>query len=291
MDFYNGQALLDLCEKENILISAAMKEREVTMGTLTGEEVDSKLVTVLEIMRNSSHRPIEKPGKSIGGLIGGEAKMVNEYGKTAQSIAGSMLSKAISYSMAVLEVNASMGLIVAAPTAGSSGVVPGILMALQEEKNLTDDDLYKGLLNASAIGYILMRNASVSGAEAGCQAEVGAASAMAASAIVEIMGGTPKQCLTAAVLAMSNLLGLVCDPIAGLVESPCQSRNAIGVANAITSAELAMAGVTHPIPFDEMAEAMYRVGKSLPFELRETAMGGCAGTPTGCALGCAICGK
>ncbi len=291
MDFYNGQALLDLCEKENILISAAMKEREVTMGTLTGEEVDAKLVTVLEIMRNSSHRPIEKPGKSIGGLIGGEAKMVNEYGKTAQSIAGSMLSKAISYSMAVLEVNASMGLIVAAPTAGSSGVVPGVLMALQEEKNLTDDDLYKGLLNASAIGYILMRNASVSGAEAGCQAEVGAASAMAASAIVEIMGGTPKQCLTAAVLAMSNLLGLVCDPIAGLVESPCQSRNAIGVANAITSAELAMAGVTHPIPFDEMAEAMYRVGKSLPFELRETAMGGCAGTPTGCALGCAICGK
>lgn len=291
MDFYNGQALLDLCEKENILISAAMKEREVTMGTLTGEEVDSKLVTVLDIMRNSSHRPIEKPGKSIGGLIGGEAKMVSEYGKTAQSIAGSMLSKTISYSMAVLEVNASMGLIVAAPTAGSSGVVPGILMALQEEKNLTDDDLYKGLLNASAIGYILMRNASVSGAEAGCQAEVGAASAMAASAIVEIMGGTPKQCLTAAVLAMSNLLGLVCDPIAGLVESPCQSRNAIGVANAITSAELAMAGVTHPIPFDEMAEAMYRVGKSLPFELRETAMGGCAGTPTGCALGCAICGK
>lgn len=291
MDFYNGQALLDLCEKENILISAAMKEREVTMGTLTGEEVDAKLVTVLEIMRNSSHRPIEKPGKSIGGLIGGEAKMVNDYGKTAQSIAGSMLSKAISYSMAVLEVNASMGLIVAAPTAGSSGVVPGILMALQEEKNLTDDDLYKGLLNASAIGYILMRNASVSGAEAGCQAEVGAASAMAASAIVEIMGGTPKQCLTAAVLAMSNLLGLVCDPIAGLVESPCQSRNAIGVANAITSAELAMAGVTHPIPFDEMAEAMYRVGKSLPFELRETAMGGCAGTPTGCALGCTICGK
>lgn len=291
MDFYNGQALLDLCEKENILISAAMKEREVTMGTLTGEEVDAKLVTVLEIMRNSSHRPIEKPGKSIGGLIGGEAKMVNDYGKTAQSIAGSMLSNAISYSMAVLEVNASMGLIVAAPTAGSSGVVPGILMALQEEKNLTDDDLYKGLLNASAIGYILMRNASVSGAEAGCQAEVGAASAMAASAIVEIMGGTPKQCLTAAVLAMSNLLGLVCDPIAGLVESPCQSRNAIGVANAITSAELAMAGVTHPIPFDEMAEAMYRVGKSLPFELRETAMGGCAGTPTGCALGCTICGK
>ena len=193
--------------------------------------------------------------------------------------------------MAVLEVNASMGLIVAAPTAGSSGVVPGVLMALKEEKGLSDEILYKGLLNAGAVGYLLMRNASVSGAEAGCQAEVGAASAMAASAVVEIMGGTPEQCLAAASLSISNLLGLVCDPIAGLVESPCQSRNAVGVANAITSAELALAGVIHPIPFDEMAEAMYRVGKSLPFELRETAMGGCAGTPTGCALGCNICGK
>ena len=268
-----------------------MKEREVTMGALTTEEVDTKLKTVLEIMRNSSHRPIEHPGKSIGGLIGGEAKLVNDHRETSQSIAGSMLSKAMAYSMAVLEVNASMGLIVAAPTAGSSGVLPGILMALQEEKNLSDDALYEGLLNASAIGYILMRNASVSGAEAGCQAEVGAASAMAASAIVEMMGGTPSQCLSAAVHAMSNLLGLVCDPIAGLVEAPCQTRNAIGVANAITSAELALAGVNHPIPFDEMAEAMYRVGKSLPFELRETAMGGCAGTPTGCGLGCSICGK
>ena len=191
--------------------------------------------------------------------------------------------------MAVLEVNASMGLIVAAPTAGSAGVLPGVLLALQDEQNLADETLHKGLLNASAIGYLLMRNASVAGAEAGCQAEVGAASAMAASAIVEMMGGTPEMCLTAATFALSNLLGLVCDPIAGLVESPCQSRNAIGVSNAITSAELALSGISHPIPFDEMAEAMLRVGRSLPFELRETAMGGCAGTPTGCALGCSIC--
>ncbi len=291
MDFYNGQVLLDLCNSENMPISAVMKEREITEGTLTSEEVDAKLVTVLNIMKDSSHKPIEKPGKSIGGLIGGEAKKVNDFGKTSVSVAGDMLSKAMSYSMAVLEVNASMGLIVAAPTAGSSGVVPGVLMALKEEKGLSDEVLYKGLLNAGAVGYLLMRNASVSGAEAGCQAEVGAASAMAASAVVEIMGGTPEQCLAAASLSISNLLGLVCDPIAGLVESPCQSRNAVGVANAITSAELALAGVIHPIPFDEMAEAMYRVGKSLPFELRETAMGGCAGTPTGCALGCNICGK
>lgn len=289
MDFLNGQTLLNLCEKEQISISAAMKEREITMGTLSSAEVDDKLTEVLTIMKNSAHKPIQNPGKSIGGLIGGEAKQVADHAKTNASVCGSMLSKAISYSMAVLEVNASMGLIVAAPTAGSSGVVPGTLLALQEEKELSDSTLYSGLLNASAIGYILMRNASVSGAEAGCQAEVGAASAMVASAVVEMMGGTPEMCLTAAGIALSNLLGLVCDPIAGLVESPCQSRNAIGVANAITSAELALSGVTHPIPFDEMAEAMFRVGKSLPFELRETAMGGCAGTPTGCSLGCGIC--
>ena len=289
MDFLNGQTLLNLCEKEQISISAAMKEREITMGTLSSAEVDDKLTEVLTIMKNSAHKPIQNPGKSIGGLIGGEAKQVADHAKTNASVCGSMLSKAISYSMAVLEVNASMGLIVAAPTAGSSGVVPGTLLALQEEKELSDSTFYSGLLNASAIGYILMRNASVSGAEAGCQAEVGAASAMAASAVVEMMGGTTEMCLTAAGIALSNLLGLVCDPIAGLVESPCQSRNAIGVANAITSAELALSGVTHPIPFDEMAEAMFRVGKSLPFELRETAMGGCAGTPTGCSLGCGIC--
>ena len=135
-----------------------------------------------------------------------------------------------------------------------------------------------------------MRNASVSGAEAGCQAEVGAASAMAASAAAQLLGGSPQQCLNAASLALSNLLGLVCDPIAGLVESPCQSRNAIGVANAFTSAQLALAGVKHHVPFDEMVDAMYKVGQSLPFELRETALGGCAATPTGCSL-CSSCMK
>lgn len=289
MDFYNGKDLLKKCQEMNAPISDIMKLRETTAGSLTIEEVDAKLKKALSIMKQSATKPLTNPGKSIGGLIGGEAKQVSDHGKTPECVTGSMLSKAIAYSMAVLEVNASMGLIVAAPTAGSSGVVPGVLLALADEHNIDDDTLTKGLVNASAIGYLLMRNASVSGAEAGCQAEVGAASAMAASAIVEIMGGTPEMCLDAATFALSNLLGLVCDPIAGLVESPCQSRNAIGVANAITSAELVLSGVKHHIPFDEMADAMLRVGRSLPFELRETAMGGCAGTPTGCSLGCNIC--
>lgn len=291
MNFLNGQQLIDVCKEQQIPISQAMKLREIELGKTNEHTIDKKLATALNIMNHAAKSPIESPKKSIGGLIGGEAKNVAAFGKTEQSLAGTMLSKAIAYSMAVLEVNASMGLIVAAPTAGSSGVVPGTLLALQDCKNLSDSDIHIGLLNASAVGYILMRNASVSGAEAGCQAEVGAASAMAASAAVELMGGTPQMCLQAASIALSNLLGLVCDPIAGLVEAPCQSRNAIGVANAITCAELALAGVVHPIPFDEMAEAMFHVGKSLPFELRETAMGGSAGTPTGCALGCSICGK
>ena len=289
MDFYNGKNLLEKCREKQLPISEIMRLREITTGSMAPEKLEKKLEKALSIMKQAATKPLTNPGKSIGGLIGGEAKKVAEHGKTPDCVCGSMLSKAISYSMAVLEVNASMGLIVAAPTAGSSGVVPGVLLALADEHHIDDETLCKGLVNASAIGYLLMRNASVSGAEAGCQAEVGAASAMAASAIVEIMGGTPEMCLDAASFALSNLLGLVCDPIAGLVEAPCQSRNAIGVANAITSAELVLSGVTHHIPFDEIAHAMLRVGKSLPFELRETAMGGLAGTPTGCSLGCGIC--
>lgn len=289
MDFYNGENLITKCKEKNLPISSIMELREITTGNMPKEMVEEKLNTALSIMKKSTKRPISSPGKSIGGLIGGEAKKVAEHGKSTDCVCGSMLSKAISYSMAVLEVNASMGLIVAAPTAGSAGVVPGVLLALAEEHKLDDTTLQKGLLTASAIGYLLMRNASVAGAEAGCQAEVGAASAMAAAAVIEMMGGTPEMCLDAASFALSNLLGLVCDPIAGLVESPCQSRNAIGVTNAITSAELVLSGIKHHIPFDEMAEAMLRVGRSLPFELRETAMGGCAGTPTGCGLGCNIC--
>ena len=291
MDFYTGQELLDRCHKGKLPISDIMKFREISNTNQSTLAVERRLKTALDIMKNAAQRPLQNPTKSIGGLIGGEAKKVSDHAAAGKNVCGSVLSKAISYSMAVLEVNASMGLIVAAPTAGSAGVLPGVLLALRDEQKLSDETLYKGLLNAGAIGYLLMRNASVAGAEAGCQAEVGAASAMAASAIVEMMGGTPEMCLQAATFALSNLLGLVCDPIAGLVESPCQSRNAIGVANALTSAELALSGICHPVPFDEMAEAMLRVGRSLPFELRETAMGGCAGTPTGCDLGCKICGK
>lgn len=184
--------------------------------------------------------------------------------------------------MAVLEVNASMGLIVAAPTAGAAGVVPGLLLALQEQYDIPDQKLLEGLLNAGAIGYLAMRNATVAGAVGGCQAEVGIASAMAASAAVELMGGSPEQCLDAASTVMMNMLGLVCDPVGGLVEYPCQNRNAAGVANALVAAELSLSGISQLIPFDEMLAVMYKVGRSLPVELKETALGGCAAAPSAC---------
>ena len=199
------------------------------------------------------------------------------------------MSRAITYAMAVLEVNASMGVIVAAPTAGSSGVVPGVLLALQEEYDLSDEEILNGLYTAGAVGYLLMRNASVAGAEAGCQAEVGSASAMAAAAAVEIMGGTPAMCLNAALRSSGKSSG------AGLRPHCRPGGSALprtGIpwepANAMICAQQALAGITQVIPFDQMAEAMYHVGRSLPFELRESALGGCAQTPAACARTCQI---
>lgn len=290
MDFNTGAELLKLCSEKGLPISEIMKEREVLLAGIITQEVEEKMCRALAIMKRSVKEPLENPAPSVGGLIGGEAKKLNQHRIQGKAICGTILSKAITYAMAVLEVNASMGVIVAAPTAGSSGVVPGVLLALQEEYGLSDTEIRKGLYTAGAVGYLLMRNASVAGAEAGCQAEVGAAAAMAAAAVTELMGGTPQMCLHAASGALSNLLGLVCDPVAGLVEAPCQNRNAMGAANAFICAEQALAGICQVIPFDEMAEAMYHVGRSLPFELRESALGGCAGTASACARTCEIFG-
>lgn len=280
-DFSSAETLLKICQQQQTKISDCMRKRETSLTNAESEQVEQRMKKALEIMRDAANQPLHQSVKSVGGLIGGEARRIHTSFLEGKSICGSVLTKAVMYSMAVLEVNASMGLIVATPTAGSSGVLPGVLLSLQEEFQLSDDQLMDGLFNASAIGYLIMKNASVSGAEAGCQAEVGTASAMAASAAVEVMGGTPIQSLNAASMALSNLLGLVCDPIAGLVEYPCQNRNTIGAANALVCAESALSGIEQIVPFDEMIQAMYRVGTRIPLELRETALGGCAGTPTG----------
>lgn len=288
MDFINAKELLELCDKKNMSISDVMKMRECDESTSSKEEIINKMKRVLEIMRDSSTLPINTPIKSMGGLIGGEAKKLSEYQKQEKNIGGRVLSKAVMYAMAVLECNASMGLIVAAPTAGSSGVVPGLLLAMQDVYSFSDEKIIDALFTAGAIGYLAMRNATVAGAVGGCQAEMGVAAAMAAAGAVELMGGNPSQCLDASSTVLMNMLGLVCDPVGGLVEYPCQNRNASGVANALVAAELTMAGIKQLIPFDEMLDTMYKVGKRMPVELRETALGGCAVTKSACdaCVGC-----
>ena len=287
MDFRNANELLALCRREGCAISQIMLRRECALGETTPDTVRHRMAKALSIMRSSATIPLESPVRSMGGLIGGEAKKLHDH--RDRSICGDVLHRAVTYALAVAEVNASMGLIVAAPTAGSSGVVPGLLLSLQEHYHISDERLLDGLLNAGAVGYLAMRNATVAGAVGGCQAEVGVAAAMAASAAVELMGGSPEECLSAASTVLMNMLGLVCDPVGGLVEYPCQNRNAAGVANALVAAEIALSGIRQLIPFDEMLSAMYRVGRHIPAELRETALGGCAVTPSACER-CGGCG-
>ena len=288
MDFKNAKELLALCREKNLPISEVMRQREILLGETTAEIVDQRMDRVLEIMKDAAFSPIKDPVISMGGLIGGEARKLCEFHDLGKSLCGNVLGKGITYAMATLETNASMGLIVASPTAGSAGIVPGLMLALQEVYDFSDEKIRQALFNAGAIGYLAMRNATVAGAVGGCQAEVGIASAMAASAAVELLGGTPLQCTYAASTVLMNMLGLVCDPVGGLVEYPCQNRNAAGVSNALIAAEMSLAGITQFIPLDEMIDTMYAVGKKLPAELRETALGGCAATPSACEK-CHLC--
>ena len=289
MDFKNANELLALCEEKNLPVSEIMRIREIELGETDAEVVNQKMTRVLEIMKDAALSPISQPVTSMGGLIGGEARKLSLHAQKKEGLCGDLLQKAVTYAMATLETNASMGLIVASPTAGSAGIVPGLMLAMQEHYHFSDAEIIQALFNASAIGYLAMRNATVAGAVGGCQAEVGVASAMAASAAVELMGGTPRECTYAASTVLMNMLGLVCDPVGGLVEYPCQNRNAAGVANAIIAAEMALAGIPQLIPLDEMIQTMFTVGKKLPAELRETAMGGCATTPSACKA-CHMCG-
>ena len=286
MDFKNAQELLELCHTNNLPVSAIMKKRECILGGTTEKAIYDQMNHSLQIMRDSVTSPIQSPKKSIGGLIGGEAQLVNQHRVGGNSICGPVLSKAIAYSMAVLETNTTMGLIVAAPTAGSSGVIPGLLLALQEEYQLEDKEIIDALFNASAIGYLAMRNATVAGAVGGCSPAY-VFMFIEAMADAAVSQGMPRK--QAYKFVLMNFLGLVCDPIGGLVECPCQGRNAAGVAVALTAAELSLGGIKQLIPFDEMLQTMYQVGRQIPPGLRETALGGCAATPAGKKLGCKIC--
>ena len=284
-DFTTGAELLALCGREGCSIAQAMAEREEALAALDGADAgtDEYLTRVLDVMRASTEKPLREPEQSIGGLIGGEAHDSAAACARPNAVIDGIAADAMVRAMAVLETNACMGRIVATPTAGSSGVLPGVLFALQNGKGFDDATLRAGALTASAVGYLAARNATVSGAEGGCQAEVGTASAMAAAAAVEMAGGTPAAALDAASNALCALMGLVCDPVGGLVEIPCQKRNGSAAAVALTCAQIALAGVPNLVPFDETVAAMDAVGRTLPATLRETALGGIAAAPAACA--------
>lgn len=286
--FDDGAQLLDACRERNMSIGAVMELRE---HRLIGEErARASMARTLDVMREETSAPLANPTPSLGGFLGGEAQRVATASeKTRLSLLGEVQTAATAKAMAVLERSASMGVIVAAPTAGSSGIVPGCVLALAEHLDASDKTIIEALFCAAAIGLNLTTSACVAGAEGGCQAEVGSAAAMAAAALVQMMGGTPEQALHASSLALSNLLGLVCDPVGGLVEVPCQTRNAIGVAAAFSSAQLALSGIASLVPFDEMAKVMLSVGHALPASLRETARGGIAQAPSALSA-CARCG-
>lgn len=247
-------------------------------------EVIARMEAMLTVMEESIAAGLKGP-RSKGGLVGGDAKKLQQYIKSQnKTLMGSFIGKAVAYSLAVGEANAAMGRIVAAPTAGSSGVLPAVLFALKEEYNFSQTELAKGLVVAGAIGMVIASRASLAGAAGGCQAECGSAGAMAAGAMVALLGGNPTKVGHAVAITIKNMLGLVCDPVAGLVEVPCVKRNAGAVAQAIIAAELALSGIESVIPVDEVIDAMDSVGQSMHCSLKETAQGGLAVTPTGLAL-------
>lgn len=281
--YTNGQELLELTKDKNCKISDIVIEFEAELSEDSVEDIKEKMRENLNIMVESANRGLEEEVRSVSGLIGGDAKKVIGYSEN-KSICGSVINKAMARALSCSEVNAAMGKIVAAPTAGSCGILPASIITTAEVFDSSEDDMVNALFTASGIGQIIVRNATVAGAEGGCQAECGSAAAMSAAAMVELAGGTPEMSFHAACIAIKNVMGLVCDPIAGLVEAPCAKRNSSGVVNALTSADLALAGVKSIVPFDEVVEAMYKVGKALPYTLRETALGGVAVTPTGIKL-------
>lgn len=281
--FNKASELLEICNDKNLSISEVVIEKEIKSNGFNMEELMDRMYETLQVMKDSATAALDKEVKSLSGLTGGNSKKVEDYKNSGKTLSGAFINSAMAKAFSTSEVNASMGKIVAAPTAGASGILPSAILSAQEKLNLTDEDLIKGLFTAAGIGEIIAKNATISGAEGGCQAECGSAAAMAAGAIVEMAGGTPQAALDAAGFALTNILGLVCDPIAGLVEYPCALRNASGVVNAFISADMALAGVQSIVPFDEVVESMYKVGKAMPESLRETALGGLAATPTGIA--------
>ncbi|MDQ0879624.1 L-serine ammonia-lyase, iron-sulfur-dependent, subunit alpha [Peribacillus sp. V2I11] len=287
--FRNVAELVELAESKEKRISTLMIEQEMEVTGKSREEIIRQMGVNLDVMERAVEKGLQGV-RSVSGLTGGDAVLLQNYIESGKSLSGELLLDAVSKAVATNEVNAAMGTICATPTAGSAGVVPGTLFALQNKLKPNREQKIEFLFTAGAFGFIVANNASISGAAGGCQAEVGSASGMAAAAIVEMAGGTPAQSAEAMAITLKNMLGLVCDPVAGLVEVPCVKRNAMGAANAMVAADMALAGITSRIPCDEVIDAMYKIGQTMPSALRETAQGGLAATPTGRELEAKIFG-
>ncbi|HNZ64120.1 MAG TPA: L-serine ammonia-lyase, iron-sulfur-dependent, subunit alpha [Bacillota bacterium] len=267
------------CNISGIPLSRYFLDIEIVLNECTEEEIIRKMENNLRVMENAAAGGMAGV-RSFSGLTGGDAARLDAYRAKGSPFGGSLYLEAMINALAVNEVNASMGVICATPTAGSSGILPGVLLAIRNRLNLSRRAQLDFLITAGGAGILIGNQASLSGAEGGCQAEVGSASAMTAAAIVEAAGGTPAQSGHALAIALKNILGLTCDPVASLVEVPCIKRNAIGVVNAIAAAEMALAGIESRIPADEVIQAMGSIGRMMPMALRETALGGLAQTPT-----------
>ena len=269
-------------EKRGVKISELVLADQAEAMEVTEMELYEKMEIDFSVMVSAVEAGQEKNQKSMSGLTGGEGYKMKKYAEQRDGgLCGPFMARAISRALAVAGCNASMGRIVAAPTAGSCGILPGCLVSLWEDQGFNQKDIVMSMFTAGAFGMVIAKRASISGAQGGCQAECGSASAMAAAALVELMGGTPRQCADACAIAIANQLGLVCDPVAGLVEIPCIKRNVSGLVIAFSSADLALAGIEAKIPADECLDAMRSVGDALPGALQETAKGGLADTPTG----------
>jgi len=279
--YRSGKDILEICNKKNITIWELALETEIRDTHIEEKQIMEKMEEVYRVMKNASESSVKKNRKTLGRVIGGESKKLKTRMDSGKTICGDVLNKAMIKAFSTSQHNASMGKICAAPTAGSSGIIPAAIITILEEYNLSKKEAIRGLFTSSAIGKVITINATVSGAEGGCQAECGSAAAMASAAVVEMMGGSPEMALNAAAISLKNIMGLICDPIAGLVESPCSKRNASGVVNAMISAEMALAGIESVIPFDEVVEAMKSVGDGMHSDFKETARGGIAITPTG----------
>lgn len=286
------EELVSDATSKNLPISELVIQAECKDMNVSRNDVWRKMKHNLDTMRLAVSRGAHGIGVySKTGLTGGDAVKIKDYRKSRKTLSGDMIMSAVQSAIATNEVNAAMGVICATPTAGSSGTLPGVLFTLEKRLGLDEEQMVRFLFTAGGFGMVIANNACIAGATGGCQAEVGSASGMGAAAAVEVAGGTPKQSANAMAIAISNLLGLVCDPIAGLVEVPCINRNAIGSSNALISADMALAGCESIIPADEVISAMDKVGKNMPESLRETGIGGLAGTPTGQEIRMRIFGK